>query len=94
MWYNEDEKTPKEIAELLHRDKSSITRLVVQERELKKQGRPPAFTEAQIDRMVDKLEAMILEANQEWRVTAEMLVKALRIQASRKHLTSSLRMGP
>ena len=30
MWYDEDDKEPSEIAELLHRDNSTITRLLFQ----------------------------------------------------------------
>ena len=72
MWHQEHGMSPSTIAALLHRDKSTLTRYLVMQRERKPDGRPRAFTEEQIDRMVKKLEEMILAANQEYRVTAQM----------------------
>ena len=40
LWYKEDGMSPAEIAELLRRDKSTMTRLLVMEKERKPQGRP------------------------------------------------------
>ena len=49
MWYEVDGKSPKAIADLLHRDKSTMTRLLVKQLERKKDGRPPALSEVQND---------------------------------------------
>ena len=40
MWYEEDDMTPSEIADLLRRDKSTITRHVVKGLIRKRDGRP------------------------------------------------------
>ena len=71
MWYNEDGKAPSEIAKLLRRYKSTITRHVVKEVEKQKQGRPPALTEEQKKLLVPKLEQMIKKAKGEWRVSRD-----------------------
>ena len=44
MWYEDDGMWPSEIAELLHRDKSTLTRLLVKKGPRKKDGRPPSLT--------------------------------------------------
>ena len=90
MWYHEDDYAPSEIASLLHRDKSTLTRLLCAEQERKQDGRPPAFTEKQVDKMVETLEAMILKANKEYRVTGEMLMKEMRTKASKKTVLNAL----
>ena len=46
--------------------------------ERKQDGRPRAFTDQQVDKMVAKLEAMILKANKEYRVTVDMLIEEMR----------------
>ena len=56
MWYHEDGYSPLEIAELLHRDKSTLTRLLCLEVMRKQDGRPRAFTEEEIDKIVEKPE--------------------------------------
>ena len=43
QWYDEDGKTPLEISLLLRRDKSTITRHVVNRTEQKRDGRPRAL---------------------------------------------------
>ena len=35
MWYDQDEKSPSEIAALLHRDKSTLTRFLVKKQKKK-----------------------------------------------------------
>lgn len=90
MWFQEDGYSPLEIAELLHRDKSTCTRLLCLEVERKQDGRPRAFTEKEIDAIVDKLEAMIIKANKEYRVTVEMLMKEMRIKVTKKTLLNAL----
>ena len=89
MWYNEDGMKPSAIAALLHRDKSTLTRFLVMQRERKQDGRPKKFTEKQIDRIVEKLEEMIIEANQQYRVTVDALKRELRIKACNRIKSSS-----
>ena len=48
MWYEVDGKSPKAIADLLHRDKSTMTRLLVKQLE-RKDSHPPALSEVQKD---------------------------------------------
>ena len=91
MWFHDDGMSPSEIAELLHRDKSTLTRYLVMRRERKIDGRPRAFTEEEIDRMVKKLEDMIIVAKQEYRVTAAMLKNEFRLKASTKRILEPLR---
>ena len=55
MWYEEDDMTPSEIADLLRRHKSTITRHVVKGLIQKRDGRPRMLSEAD----VDALEALL-----------------------------------
>ena len=90
MWYDQDGMAPSTIAALLHRDKSTLTRLLVMERERKQDGRPRKFTEKQIDRIVAKLEEMIIEANQQYRVTVDSLKREMRIKACNRIILEAL----
>ena len=90
MWYNDGGKSPSEIAALLHRDKSSLTRLLDAELERRPDGRLKAFTETQVDAMVKKLEDMILEANQEHRVTAGDLKNRMRLKSTTSTILKAL----
>ena len=45
-WYWEQGKPPSEIASLLDRDKSTLTRFLVKQVSRKKQGRPPVLSDA------------------------------------------------
>ena len=82
MWNHEDDYTPFEIAETLHRNKSTLTRLLCQEVERKKDGRPRALTDDQIDFMVKTLEALIHKAKNEYRVTCADVKKACRFKVT------------
>ena len=82
MWNHEDDYTPFEIAETLHRNKSTLTRLLCQEVERKKDGRPRALTDDQIDFMVKTLEALVLKAKNEYRVTCADVKKACRFKVT------------
>ena len=68
-WW-EEQLEPSEIAERLGRDKSTITRLLVAQVERRKQGRPKALTEAQVDFLVRRLDQLIVSAKGRWHVTA------------------------
>ena len=90
MWFQEDGMMPSEIAKLLHRNKSTLTRFLVMQRERKQDGRPRALTEKQVYHIVEKLEEMIIEANQEYRVTVDSLKRALRLKVCSKILLEAL----
>ena len=45
MWFDEDGLAPTEVVELLHQDKSTLTRRVVLKVERGQEGRAKAFTE-------------------------------------------------
>ena len=88
-WYSEG-KQPSEIAGLLGRDTSSITRLLCVQKPVKKQGRPSALTKAQIDFLERKLDQMIVKADGQHTVTVEMLQKAAKIKASSRPILRAL----
>ena len=71
MWFQEDGKTPAEIAELLRRDKSTMTRLLVKKVKRKRDGRPVLLTKTQVDVLVTTLKSMIKKANCKYMVTAK-----------------------
>ena len=88
-WCSEG-KEPSEIADLLGRDTSSITRLLCVQKPVKKQGRPSALTKAQIDFLECKLDQMIVTADGQHTVTVEMLQKAAKIKASCRTILRAL----
>ena len=63
QWYDEDGKTPLEISLLLRRDKSTITRHVVKRTEQKRDGRPRALTESEVDALESLLVMLIKNVN-------------------------------
>ena len=78
MWSKEDKMKPKKIANLLHRDKSTLTRLLVMKTIKKGRGRRRILTEAQVDRLVIILENLINKATARYEVTLQMLLRAAR----------------
>ena len=88
-WYSQGNQ-PSEIASMLGRDTSSITRLLCVQRPVKKQGRPSALTKAQIDFLERKLDQMIVKADGRHTVTVEMLQKAAKIHASCRTILRAL----
>ena len=82
MWYKEDGKQPSEIAALLHRNKSTITRRLVKKLPLKKQGRKKLLSESQVLALKKKLDQMVKKADKKYEVTVGMLKKATRTKAS------------
>ena len=69
-WYNQNTK-PSEIAELLNRGTSTLTRLLCMKKAAKKQGRPEVLTDAQVnllechfDQLMSKL---MVAAPSQWR---------------------------
>jgi IS30 family transposase len=89
-WFVEDGVAPSEIADLLGRDKSTITRLLVKRRVLKKQGRAPALTEDQKKGLVDRVRAMVEKADGKHHVTIAMVKTAARCKASVRTILEAL----
>ena len=67
-----------------------MTRLLVKQLERKKEGRPPALSEAQKDAIEKRLEELIRKAAGEWRVSAEMLKTSLRLKVTVRALLEAL----
>lgn len=91
-WHAEG-RQPVEIAQLLHRDVSTVVR------RLKRQatgdrvapvGRPRSLSAAQVDRLVSVATELIEDADCEFQVTARMLKAALRLKCSEKALLRAL----
>ena len=59
-----------DIAEMLGRNPSTMTRLLVKRLPRKPQGRPPSLKPAQIDAIVKKMDELILKAKGNYQVSA------------------------
>ena len=90
-WYWEQGKAPSEIAGLLDRDKSILTRFLVKQVNRKTQGRPPALTEADMDFLERRLHQLIMKSMGKYHVTAAMLKRSARSTASVKTIQCGLR---
>lgn len=62
-WYEDEKLAPAEIAERLGRNKATITRLLVKKVDRKRQGRPVALTDAQVDFLEHRLNELIVKAD-------------------------------
>ena len=82
--YWEQGKAPSEIAGLLERDKSTLTRFPVKQGSRKKQGRSPVLTEADIDFLEHRLHQLIMKSMGKYHVTAALLKHSARSTASVK----------
>jgi hypothetical protein len=67
-WYEEDDKNPSEIAKLLHRDKSTLTRLLVMQTPRKPDGRKPDLSKEKVAMLVKLLDKLVLKANAKYEV--------------------------
>ena len=83
MWYNKNGMKPSTIAALLRRDKSTLTQFLFMRKEREQAGRPKVFTDEQVDRIVEAHEDLIVETNQEYRVTVGDSKRKLRLKASK-----------
>ena len=83
-WYWEHRKAPSEIAGLLGRDKSTLTRFLVKQVSRKKQGRPPLLSEADMDVFERRLHELIVKSMGKYHVTAAMLKRSSRSTTSVK----------
>ena len=90
LWHEEDGMEPSEIASLLRRDKSTMTRLLVKKQVRKKGGRPVSLSDEDIDRLVETLDNMIVAADRKYEVTVEMLRKRARCKASARTISRAL----
>ena len=88
-WYSEGKK-PSEIAGLLDRDTSTLTRLLVMQIAKKMQGRPPMLTKADIDYLERTLDKMIVDANVKKTITVHTLKKATKCKASTRAILEAL----
>ena len=89
-WYLEDGESPSEIARRLGRDKSTLTRLLVQRRPRLAQGRKAILTSAAVDKLQQKLEAMIRKADGKYEVTIAMLKRSARCKACTRTILDRL----
>ena len=63
QWYDDNGKTKLEMSPLLRRDKSTITRHAVKRTQQKRDGRPRALTESEVDALESLLVKMIKNVN-------------------------------
>ena len=89
-WYVEDGESTATIAERLGRDQSTITRLLVQRKVRKAQGRPPVLTTVVVDRLEKRLNDMIIKADGKCEVTVAMLKKSSRCKATTRAILNKL----
>ena len=89
-WHNEDNESITEIATRLQRDKSVISRLLAGKAPMKKQGRPCALTNAQVDFLIKRLHTLITKANKKYTVTCKMLKRSARSKASERTIRDAL----
>ena len=90
MWHEEDDMPPSDIAQLLRRDKSTMTRLLVQRRERKKDGRPKLLDSAKIDEVVACLDHLIVTADGQYEVTVDQLRRNMGIWASCRTISRAM----
>ncbi|CAE7818266.1 Ikbke [Symbiodinium sp. CCMP2456] len=83
-------KKPSEIAELLNRDTSTLTRLLCMKTAAKKQGRPEVLSDAEVDMLERRLNQLIVKADGRSTVTVEAPMKATKCKASRKSVLKAL----
>ena len=90
-WYFEDKKKPGEIAVLLGRDKSTLTRTLVKQVPRKKQGRPRVLSEADVDFLERRLDELIVKSMGKYHVTAALVRRSARCKASVKAIQLAFR---
>ena len=81
---------PSEIAALLGRDKSTLTRRLCLRKPLTKQGPRTSITEAQVDKVEKRLDEMIVKANGEKPVTIAQVMRSCRLKCSERALLDKL----
>ena len=81
---------PKQIAEQLGRERSTITRLLAHDGADPRRGRPPALSDAQVARAIRVMEKMIAEADGEWEVTVTMVRTRARLRCTDRTLLDKM----
>ena len=89
-WYLEDGERPSEIARRLSRDKSTLTRLLVQRKPQRTQGRKTTLTPVVVDKLLHKLETMIRKADGKYEVTVARLKRSARCKACTRTILNHL----
>lgn len=77
---------PKQIAEHLGRERSTITRLLGNTGPDPRRGRPPALSDAQVARAIRLMEKMIAEVDGEREVTIDMVRRRARLSCTNRTL--------
>ena len=91
MWYDQDEKSPSEIAGLLHRDKATLTRFLVKEQKKEGRGRKIALNDKAVDALEKKMEEMVKKADGKYEVTIAMLKKSTRTKVGERTISNAFR---
>ena len=90
MWHTEDHMEPCEIAGLLRRDTSTMTRLLLLQNERKQDGRPVALDGAAVDKVIVLLDHMVVVANGRYEVTVDMLRRRSRSKVCNRTISEAL----
>ena len=83
-------KSRSDIARLLQRSLSSISRLLAQKKAPRKIGRPQKLTGANVDRIVATVEKMVDAADGNEEVTLQMIMLRCRVKASQCSVSNAL----
>ena len=86
----EQGKSRSDIARLLQRSLSSISRLLAQKKAPRRTGRPKKLTDANIDRIVATPEKMVDSAEGDGEVTLRMLMRRCRVKVSERTVSTAL----
>ena len=87
----EEGKSRTEIAKLLKRTLSSVSRLLAQKKAPRVVGRPVALSSAKVDAAAALLDKMVDEADGDYEVTLAMLRRRGRFKVSERTLASAIR---
>lgn len=90
LWQKVDHLSPTDVAKRLHRHPSAVTRFLGRKQCPQPSGRPPALTEAQVDRLETALNQMIAKADAKYEVTWAMVRRRARIKACTKVVANAL----
>lgn len=89
QWYAEGVGPP-EIASRLGRDRTTMTRLLVQQIARRPLGRRAALTKAKIDFLVRRLDELVRRSQNRYTVTVSMLKRSTRVKASERTISNAL----
>ena len=89
VWLTEGDMEPSEIAALLRRDKSTLTRLLLMSKERKKQGRPIMLDDGAVGELVSLWDFMVAKAGGRYEVTVDMLRRKARSRAGNRTISDA-----